>query len=128
MTSLTSVLALYGLVVLITILVQVLAASQKLELTQLVGNRETLPSLGGAAGRLDRAQMNSVVAMALFAPPVLILAQQGVTGGAALIAAYIFLLARIAYVIVYALGIPWVRTIVWLVGFAMTFWLYLLAL
>ena len=126
--SLTSILALYGLVCLITILVQVLVASQKLDMTQLAGNRESLPSLTGAAGRLDRAQANSVVAMALFAPPVLIIAGMETQPAAATTAAWIFLLARIAYSVVYALGIPWVRTGVWLVGFAMTFWLYLLAL
>lgn len=126
--SLTSILALYGLVCLITILVQVLAAAQKFDMTQLAGNRESLPSLTGAAGRLDRAQANSIVAMALFAPPVLILAATDPVPSAATTAAWLFLLARIAYVVVYALGIPWVRTGVWLVGFAMTFWLYLLAL
>ena len=128
MTALTTPLALYGLVCLITILAQVMAAGQKLELTQLMGNREALPSLTGLPGRLDRAQANSVVAMALFAPAVLICAIQPEPPAAASTAAWIFLLARIAYVVVYALGIAYVRTIVWLVGFAMTFWLYLLAL
>ncbi|EAQ04397.1 inner membrane protein [Pseudooceanicola batsensis HTCC2597] len=126
--TLTSILALYGIVVLVTILAQVLAAARKLDLSQLAGNRESLPSLTGMAGRLDRAQMNSVVAMALFAPPVLILAQQPEAPGAALTAAWLFLLARIAYVVVYALGIAYLRTAIWLVGFAMIFWLYLLAL
>ncbi len=124
----THVLALYGIVVLVTILVQVSAAAQKFDLSQLAGNRESLPSLTGAAGRLDRAQANSVVALALFAPPALILSQLPELPGGAMIAAWTFLLARIAYVVVYALGIAYVRTIVWLVGFAMTFWLYLLAL
>jgi len=124
----TQILALYGIVVLVTILLQVLAASQKLELSQLAGNRESLPSLTGLAGRLDRAQMNSVVAMALFAPAALILAQAETLPGGAMLAAWLFLIARIAYVVVYALGIAYARTIVWLVGFAMTFWLYLLAL
>lgn len=128
MTTLTGVLALYGLVVLLTILVQVLAAGQKLELSQLAGNRESLPSLTGLAGRMDKAQMNSVIAMALFAPAILILELRGEIPPIAHTLAWIFLIARIAYVAVFALGIPWVRTIVWLIGYAMTFWLYLLAL
>lgn len=128
MTSLTGVLALYGLVVLLTILVQVLAAGQKIELSQLAGNRESLPSLTGLAGRMDKAQMNSVVAMALFAPAILILEGRGVIPPVADSLAWIFLFARIVYVVVFALGIPWVRTAAWLVGYAMTFWLYLLAL
>lgn len=128
MTTLTGVLALYGLVVMVTILVQVLAAAQKLDLTQLAGNRESLPSLTGLAGRMDKAQMNSVVALALFAPAVLILEIRGEVPPMAVSLAWVFLLARIAYVVVFALGIPWLRTIVWLVGYLMTFWLYLLAL
>ncbi|WP_136636636.1 MAPEG family protein [Pseudooceanicola onchidii] len=126
--TLTTILAMYGIVVLATIFVQVLAAAQKLDMSQLMGNRESLPSLTGVAGRLDRAQMNSVIAMALFAPAVLILAQLPEPPATATFAATIFLLARIAYVVVYAMGIAYLRTIVWLVGFAMTFWLYLLAL
>jgi len=128
MTTLTGVLALYGLVVLLTILVQVLAAGQKLDLSQLAGNRESLPSLTGLAGRMDKAQMNSVVAMALFAPAILILELRGDIPPVAHTLAWIFLIARIAYVAVFAFGIPWVRTIVWLIGYAMTFWLYLLAI
>ena len=79
MSSLTTILALYGIVVLVTILIQVTAAAQKFDLSQLAGNRESLPSLTGTAGRLDRAQANSVVAMALFAPPVLMLTAKGQT-------------------------------------------------
>ncbi|MGI3169177.1 MAPEG family protein [Pseudooceanicola sp. C21-150M6] len=127
MSSLTTPLALYGLVCIVTILAQVMSAAGKLDLTQLMGNREGLPSLTGMAGRLDRAQMNSVVAMALFAPAVLILAITPGDGTGAF-PAWVFLLARIAYVVVYALGITYIRTIVWLVGFVMTLWLYLLAL
>jgi uncharacterized MAPEG superfamily protein len=126
--TLTTILAMYGIVVLATIFVQVLAAAQKLDFSQLMGNRESLPSLTGLAGRLDRAQMNSVVALALVAPAILILAQMPEVPGSATFAATLFLLARIAYVVVYAMGIAYVRTIVWLVGFAMTLWLYLLAL
>ena len=105
-----------------------LAAGRKLELSQLAGNRESLPSLTGLAGRMDKAQMNSVVAMALFAPAILILEGRGVIPPVADSLAWIFLFARIVYVVVFALGIPWVRTAAWLVGYAMTFWLYLLAL
>ncbi|WP_375174502.1 MAPEG family protein [Pseudooceanicola sp.] len=126
--TLTTILAIYGIVVLATILLQVLAAAQKLDFSQLAGNRESLPSLTGLAGRLDRAQMNSVVALALVAPAILILAQMPETPGSATLAATLFLLARIAYVVIYAMGIAYLRTIVWLVGFAMTLWLYLLAL
>ncbi len=128
MGSLTGILAIYGLVVLLTILAQVLAAAQRLGITTLAGNREGLAQLDGAAGRLDRAQLNSVITLALAAPAFLIHIIQGSSGGGVLLAAQIFLLARVAYVVVYAIGIPWVRTVSWLTGYAMVFWLYLMAL
>ena len=127
MTSLTSILALYGLLVMLTILLQVLLTAGQVPLPELAGNREDMPHVDGAAGRLDRAQKNSVIAMALFAPPVLILSA-GEVSASALLAAQVFLLARVVYVVVYALGIPWVRTLAWLAGFIMTGWLYLMVL
>jgi len=128
MGSLAGILALYGLLVLLTILAQVLAAAQKLGLTTLAGNRENLGQLDGVAGRLDKAQMNSVVALALVAPAILLHMVQGASGGGVLLAAQIFLIARIIYVVVFAIGIPWIRTLSWLAAYAMIFWLYLLAL
>ncbi len=126
--TLTYILALYGLLVMLIILVQVLAAAGQVGLAPLASNREGMPPLTGLAARMDRVQMNSVVAMALFAPPVLILAQAEAAPAGAVTAAWVFLLARAAYAVVFALGIPWLRTLIWLVGFAMTAWLYLLAL
>jgi len=128
MGSLTGILAIYGLVVMLTILAQVLAAAQKLGITTLAGNRDDLAKLDGAAGRLDRAQMNSVIALALAAPAFLIHIVQGSSGGGILLAAQIFLIARVVYVVVYTMGIPWIRTLSWLAAYAMVFWLYLLAL
>ena len=126
MGTLYQVLGLYGLLVIVTILIQVLAAVPQVGIDKLVGNREDMPTLTGAAFRLDVAQHNSVIAMALFAPAVIILQNAGVTGGNALLAAQIFLIARFFYVIIYWAGIPWARTLIWLVGFVMTLWLYLM--
>lgn len=128
MGSLTGILAIYGVIVMLTIVAQVLAAAQQLGLSTLAGNREGLGQLDGAAGRLDRAQMNSVIALALAAPAMLIHIVQGASGGGILLAAQIFLIARVVYVVVYAIGIPWVRTLSWLTAYAMVFWLYLMAL
>ena len=123
-----SILALYGLLLALTILVQVLAALGQVSLMDLAKARDDLPDLTGTAGRLLRAVNNSVVAMALFAPAVLILHAKGISTSGTLLTCQIFLIARIAYVPVYALGIPWVRTGVWVVGYAATAWLYVLAL
>ena len=124
MASELGILGLYGLWVIVTILVQVLTAQAQVGLVMLVRPRDDIPPLTGVAGRMERAQLNSVVAMALFAPAVLILTAKGIGGGSTLLAAQAFLVARLLYVPVYAAGLPWVRTLVWLVGFLATAWLY----
>ncbi len=122
------ILGLYGLVVVVTILVHVLTAQSQVGLEVLVKPRDDMPKLTGVAGRMERAHLNSVVAMALFAPAVLILAQKGMMTSNTLLAAQVFLIARILYVPVYAAGLPWARTLIWLAGFLATAWLYWLGL
>ncbi len=119
------ILGLYGLVVIVTILVQVLTAQAQVGLEMLVKPRDDMPKLLGVAGRMDRAQLNSIVAMALFAPAILILAHKGLSSSTTLLAAQAFIIARILYVVVYAMGLPWARTLIWLVGFLATAYLYI---
>jgi uncharacterized MAPEG superfamily protein len=112
-----------GILVILTILVQVLVAAQQVGLPALAGNREGLV-LTGMALRLERATANSLFALALIAPAVIMLhlSKQGseMVGQALLI----FLLARVAYVLLYAFGVAWFRTIAWLIGFCCTAVLY----
>ena len=124
MSTELQILGLYGLVVIITILAQVLAAQAQVGLPMLLAPRDDGLKLTGVAGRLERAQLNSIVAMALFAPAILILAQKGISTSSTLLAAQAFLIARILYVPIYAMGLPWARTIAWLIGFLATAWLY----
>jgi len=126
MTPELTYLAYYGGLVLLTILVQVLAASQQVGLPALAGNREGLV-LTGMALRLERATANSLFALALIAPPVILLHLTKATDVVGQIM-LVFLLARVVYVLLYALGIAWVRTIVWLVGFGCTAVLYAMVL
>jgi uncharacterized MAPEG superfamily protein len=122
------ILGLYGLFVIVIILAQVLACQGQFGLPYLVGPRDEGRVATGVAGRLTRAVDNSIVAMAFFAPAVLILAAKGGFTPGTLLAAQAFLLARIVYVLVYAAGIPWIRTLAWLVGFLATAWLLVVGL
>ena len=119
------ILGLYGLVVIVTILVQVITAQAQVGLEMLIKPRDDMPKLLGVAGRMDRAQLNSIVAMALFAPAILILAHKGLSSSTTLLAAQAFIIARILYVVVYAMGLPWARTLIWVVGFLATAYLYI---
>ncbi|AXI41482.1 MAPEG family protein [Sulfitobacter sp. SK011] len=124
----TTILAVYGLLVLLTLLLQVLGATRQLSMGYLMSSRDEGRSTTGMTARLERALDNSVVAMSLFAPAILILVALDRTSNASLLAANVFLIARIIYLPVYALGIPAIRTLAWLAGFAATAVLYVLAL
>lgn len=123
-----SILALYGLWLAVIVVLQVLTAMGQVGFMTLSRERSDMPVLTGIAGRMLRTLENSVVAMALFAPAVLIHAALGTLGQGTLLPAQIFLAARVLFVPVYAAGIPLLRTAVWGVGFAATIWLYILAL
>ncbi len=121
------ILALYGLLVIVLIVIQVLFAISQVGLPMLARPRDDMPRLTGVAGRLERCLANSVVAMALFAPAVLILVLLEKTGGGTLLAAQVFLIARLAYAVLYPAGTPWARTGVWALGFLATLYLYIAA-
>lgn len=122
------ILAAYGLLVLVTILLQVLGSMSTLSMGYLMSSRDEPREVGKMTARIKRALDNSVTAMALFAPAILLLEIQDRTDPASLLAAQVFLIARIIYLPVYALGVPAIRTLAWLAGFAATAVLYFLAL
>lgn len=124
----TTILAAYGLLVLLTILLQVLGSLQTLSMGYLMSARDEPREVGRMTARINRALTNSITAMALFAPAILLLVVQDKTTSTTLMVAQLFLVARIIYLPVYALGVPAIRTLAWLVGFAATAVLYLLAL
>lgn len=128
MSSELSILALYGLLVVVVIVIQVMLALPQVGLPYLATPRDEGRQLHGTAGRAVRCLDNSVVAMALFAPAILILQAKGISTASTILAAQIFLLARAAYVVVYLMGIPWVRTGIWAIGLLATVYLYILAI
>lgn len=64
--------------------------------------------------RLDRALKNLLETYPAFIALALALVLSGKAGGIAATGAIIWLIARVLYVIVYAAGIPVVRTFIWL--------------
>ena len=124
----TTLLAAYGLLVMLTIVLQVLGATRQLSMGYLMSSRDDNRGTRGMVARIERALNNSIVAMTLFAPAVLILEVLNKTNATTLLAAQVFMIARIIYLPVYALGVPAVRTLAWLAGFLATAVLYLQAL
>jgi len=108
----------------VQVVVAVQGAMMQVGLPALVGNREKFPELTGWAGRASRAQRNMVENLVLFAALVLVAVAADKTNAMTLLGAQIFFWARVAYAVVYLVGIPWLRTGVWtvsVIGLALIF-------
>jgi uncharacterized MAPEG superfamily protein len=74
---------------------------------------EAAPPLRGVAGRLDRALRNYMETFPLFAAVVFVAHASEVHSALTEWGARIYLLSRVAYLILYAAGVPLVRSLVW---------------
>jgi uncharacterized MAPEG superfamily protein len=108
----------------VQMLVAVGGATLQVGLPALAGNREGLALYTGWAGRASRAHHNMLESLVLFAVLVLVAVLAHKTNSTTLLGAQLFLWARIAYAVIYVIGIPWLRTAVWLasvIGLIMIF-------
>ena len=76
------------------------------------------PPVGKLTGRLQRALKNLYETLPLFAAAILIAHAAGREGSLTFYGAWLYLLARIVYVPLYAAGVPYIRSLVWLASFA----------
>ena len=74
------------------------------------------PPAGKVTGRLQRAQKNLYETLPLFAAAVLIAHVAHRDGALTLVGAWSYLLARIVYLPLYALGVPMLRSLAWMVS------------
>ena len=84
------ILAAYGLLVLLTILLQVLGSLSTLSMGYLMSSRDEPREVGRMTARIKRALDNSITAMALFAPAILLIHVQGKADANSLLAAQVF--------------------------------------
>ena len=98
------------------VLAGVIGAMQQVGLPALLGNREGMAEITGWAGRAQRAHRNMVENLVLFAALVLVAVAAGRTNAMTLLGAQIFVWARLAYAIIYVLGLPLLRTLSWFVS------------
>ena len=102
----------------VQMLVAAVAANHQLGTPTLVGNRESVPALTGWAGRAQRAHLNMLESLAIFAIFVIVAQLTGRANASTALGATLFFGARLIYAVVYIAGIPWLRTLVWVVSFA----------
>ena len=100
----------------VQMLVCVTGATLQVGLPMLAGNRENMPALTGWARRANRAHLNMLESLVLFAALVLVCVISNKTNSTTLLGAQLFFWARLAYAVIYVAGVPWLRTAVWFVS------------
>ncbi|MFT4768280.1 MAG: putative MAPEG superfamily protein [Glaciecola sp.] len=80
-----------------------------------LSNRDDVPDATPLGGRAERAANNSIEALIMFVPLALV-AQIAASAEAAMLGATVFIWARVAYLPIYLIGIPYLRSLVWAVG------------
>ena len=113
------------------VLIAATGANQQVGLPKLAGNREGLPDYTGWTGRAKRAHLNMLENLVLLAALVLIAAVSGKANAVTALGAMIFFWGRLAYAVIYVIGVPWLRTLAWFVsviGMAMVAWVLLQAM
>ena len=103
---------------LVLVLIAVTGAALAVGVARLVGNREPALVISGWAGRAQRAHVNLLESLVLFAILVLVAHATGVRTGLTLLGAQLFFWGRLVHAVVYIAGIAWVRTAAWLVSVA----------
>jgi uncharacterized MAPEG superfamily protein len=103
---------------LVQMLIAVLGAQMQVGLPRLAGNREGLPALSGWAWRAQRAHLNLLESLVIFAIAVLVAEVSGRANATTALGAMLFFWGRLAYAIVYLAGVPWLRTALWAVSVA----------
>lgn len=100
------------------VLIGATLATQQRGLKWNASARDGVPNpLTGVAARVDRATRNFLETFVFFAAAVLAVVIAQKTNSWTALGAQIYFWARVAYLPVYAVGIPYLRTVVWAVGF-----------
>jgi uncharacterized MAPEG superfamily protein len=100
----------------VQMLVALIGTILYLGLPKVAGNRERIPELPGWPGRARRAHVNMIENMVLFAPLIILADIAGRDNGTTGRGAELFFWARLAYAVIYVAGIPYLRTLAWLVS------------
>jgi uncharacterized MAPEG superfamily protein len=77
---------------------------------------EELPPARPIVGRLARAQANFLETFPVMIAAVLIVVQANLTDSTTALGAWIWLGARVAYLPLYAMGVPVLRSLAWVAG------------
>jgi uncharacterized MAPEG superfamily protein len=97
----------------IQMLVAAIGSMSQNSLITLVGNRENLNKTYGWAARAQRAHKNMLENIVLFAILVLATKITGTSNELTILGAQLFFWGRVAFFVIYVIGVPWIRTVSW---------------
>lgn len=103
---------------LVQMVIAAVGAQGQVGLPTLAGNRDDLPPITGWAGRARRAHINMLESLVVFAIVVLVAHVAGKANETTALGATLFIWARLAYALIYVMGVPWLRTAAWAVSLA----------
>jgi uncharacterized MAPEG superfamily protein len=89
----------------------------------LLGPRDDPRPVTGQAARLSRAYANFLETFPLFAVSVIAVLIAGKAGTQTTFGAWLYVIGRLAYVPLYALGLPVVRTLAWTASMVGIIWI-----
>ena len=101
---------------LVLVLIQAVAGVRSQGLMPLSNSRDSLPAPTDFHARMLRVVDNHREGITLFAPVVLVAAIADVHSAQTVLGAQLFLGARVAHAVVYMLGLPLIRPLIWTVG------------
>ncbi|MEM0977547.1 MAG: MAPEG family protein [Pseudomonadota bacterium] len=120
MTPELTVLALAALLQVVQFALMGVPLNLQLGIEYTAGPRDTPPQVTGVAGRLYRAFNNHFEALTLFTIAVVVVTLSDQSTSFTAICAWTYLIARVLYIPAYAMGIPFLRTAIFVVGFGAT--------
>lgn len=119
MTSELNILGWTLVLALVQILITALLRDQETGIAYSMGARDgAAPPPRPVTARLQRAQANLFETLPLFAAAVLVAHVAGREGSLSLWGCWLYLGGRIAYLPLYAAGVPVLRSLVWMVSMA----------
>lgn len=98
--------------------IAVIIAITEVGLPKLAGNRDDVARLSGWAGRAQRAHLNMLESLVIFAIVVIVAQMTGRANATTALGTTLFFWSRVAYALIYVAGIPWLRTLIWGVSLA----------
>ena len=116
-------ICLYGILIIATTLVQQLTSLANVGIMPVFSSREGV-NFTGITGRLERAILNCVIALAVIAPAILALTMTETSSANTILAVQAFFWARLVYVIAYGLNIIGLRSVSWIASLLSILYLY----